>query len=385
MTDKCADLLERVEAIAPDLAAQAEADEANGSLTAESVRLLDQAGMFGLKAPEVLGGIEADPVEQILVLEELARHNISAAWCTMVAATGGGVAGAMLPDEAIEHVFGGGRMPRFCGVVIPSGKARRVDGGYRLSGQWSFASGIGHAEWIAASAMVEGAGEGSPEVRKLVFPVSEAVVHDNWQVVGLKGTGSCDFSCDDVFVPEAFTYSAMTDEPRRGGPLYRFGFPGFVANEHAAMALGLARAALDLFREKETQRARSYAGGAPTMAGRGVIQDRLARMELSLRAARLLAIDVNRSAWETLEGGVAPSIEQHCEMRAAATHATEVGCSVVTEVFRHAGGSAVYEKNALQQILRDINVAAQHRMVSEAAYENLGQAMLGLPDVNPMR
>ena len=121
------------------------------------------------------------------------------------------------------------------------------------------------------------------------------------------------------------------------------------------------------------------------MAGRGVIQDRLARMELSLRAARLLTLDVYRDAWRTLEGGDTPSIKQHCEMRAAAVHATEVGCDVVTEVFRHAGGSAVYDKNRLQQILRDINVAAQHRLVSEAAFENLGQAMLDMPDADPMR
>ncbi len=383
MAEPRRDLLAEARAIAPALAARAEADEANGTLTAETLRLLDGSGMFGLKAPAVLGGAEADPVEQLLVLEELARANISAAWCVMVGTTGVGVAGAFLPDEAMAEVFQGDRLPKFAGVVVPSGKAQLVEGGYRLTGRWAFASGIRHADWLAASAVV--LGDGAPEVRKLVFPVASATIHDNWQVVGLKGTGSCDFSVEDLFVPGAFSYSATADAPRRGGPLYRFGFPGFVANEHAAMALGLARAALDRFREKETARARSYVEGGPTMAGRGVIQDRLARMELRLRAARLLAIDVNRAAWTTLQGGDAPSVEQHCEMRAAATYCTEVAAEVVSEVFRHAGGSAVYLDNALQQILRDINVAAQHRMVSEAAYENLGQAMLGFGNVNPMR
>ncbi len=377
------DLLAAARAIAPALAARAETDEANGTLTADTLSLLDQAGMFGLKVPAAVGGAEADPVAQLLVLEELARANISAAWCVMVGTTGAGVAAAYLPDEAMATVFGGGGLPKFAGVVVPSGKAEPVDGGYRLSGRWAFASGIRHSQWLAASAMVVGGG--APEVRKLVFPVEAALIHDNWQVVGLKGTGSCDFSVEDVFVPKAFSYSATADAPRRGGPLYRFGFPGFVANEHAAMALGLARTALDRLRDKETARVRSYVAGSATMAARGVIQDRLARMELRLRAARLLAIDVNRAAWATLQGGDALSVEQHCEMRAAATYCTEVAAEVVGEVFRHSGGGAVYLENAMQQILRDINVAAQHRMVSEAAYENLGQVMLGVTDVNPMR
>jgi alkylation response protein AidB-like acyl-CoA dehydrogenase len=377
------DLLAKAKVLAPAIAARTEADEANGTLTAETIRLLDEAGMFRLKVPKVLGGAEADPVQQLLVLEELARSNISAAWCVMVGTTGVGVAGAYLPDEAMADVFQGDVLPKFAGVVVPSGKAEPVEGGYRLTGRWAFASGIRHSQWLAASAMVTG--EGAPEVRKLVFPTAAARIHDNWQVMGLKGTGSCDFSVEDVFVPRAFSYSAQNDTPRRGGPVYRFGFPGFVANEHAAMALGLARAALDRFREKETDRARSYVAGTPAMAQRPVVQQALARMELTLRAARLLAIDANRDAWATLQAGGVPSVAQHCEMRAAATYATEVALETVTQVFRHAGGSAIYDQSPLQQILRDINVAAQHRMVSEAAYENLGQAMLGMQDVNPMR
>ncbi len=116
-----------------------------------------------------------------------------------------------------------------------------------------------------------------------------------------------------------------------------------------------------------------------------MIQDSLGRMELRLRGAGLAAIEINNDAWRTLEAGDMPSVQQQCEMRAAATYCTEVAVDVVSTVFRHADGSVIYLQNALQQLLRDINVAAQHRMVSEAAYENLGKALFGASDVNPMQ
>lgn len=377
------ELLTRAEAIAPDLAALAGADEANGSLTAKTVALLEDAGFFRLKLARELGGFEADPATQLLVLEALARVNISASWCTMVGATGVSQPGAFLSDEAIAEMFADGRPPRCATVGMPMGTAVPVAGGYRVSGRWPFASGVRHSEWISTSAMVER--PGGPEALKVVIPTASVELHDNWHVVGLKGTGSCDFSANDLFVPSAFTWRLMGGQPKRGGPLYRLAFPGYVANEHAGVALGLARAALDRFVAKETERSRSYVAGSPAMATRPVIQDALARMELKLRAARLLAIDVNEDAWRTLEAGGEVSVQQQCELRAAATYSTEVAVDIVTEAFRHAGGSAIYTQHALQQMLRDINVAAQHRMVSAAAYENLGRALLGVPEVNPMQ
>jgi indole-3-acetate monooxygenase len=376
-------LLTAARQIGPALAARVEADEANGTLTAETVALLEDAGMFRLKLPRELGGHEADPATQILVLEELARANMAAAWCTMVGATSLAQSGAFLPEDGIAEVFPGGHVPRGATVAMPTGKAEPVPGGYRLTGRWSFASGVRHSDWIVTAAPVQK--DGKREMRRFVLPTGEAELRDNWHVVGLKGTGSCDFSVDDLFVPDARTWDNLRDQAKRGGPLYRIGMPGFVANEHAGVALGLARSALDRFIEKEASRTRSYVPGGSSIAGRGVIQDALGRMELKLRAARLLAIDTNEAAWKTLEAGGDLSVQQQCELRAAATYATEVAVAIISAVFRHSGGSAIYEQNALQQMLRDINVAAQHRMVSEAAYENLGQALVGLPDVNPMR
>jgi indole-3-acetate monooxygenase len=376
-------LIKRANDIAEVLMAQAAADEANGTLTPETVDALYGAGMFGLKLPVVLGGDEADPVTQMLVIEALSKANASAGWCAMVGATGAALPGAFLADEAIGEMFVPGRAPKCAVVAMPMGKAETVPGGYHLTGRWPFASGVQHSEWITAGATV--VRDGKPEHLMMTFRAGSAHIHDNWQVAGLKGTGSCDFSVDRLFVPSAFTWALSTDQPKRGGSLYRIATPGFVANEHTGFALGLARRALDAFLEKEVARGRSYVPGATRMSARQSVQRALGATEIKLRAARDVALDVNAEVWQAARNGQPVSLRQQCELRAVATYCTEVALEVVTEVFRFSGGGAIYEKNILQQCLRDINAAAQHLIVSEISYENLGQTLLGETDVIPMR
>jgi alkylation response protein AidB-like acyl-CoA dehydrogenase len=375
-------VLKRANEIADALKAWAPADEANGTLTPETVAALEKAGMFRLKLPAVLGGDEADPVTQILVLEVLSNANASAGWCAMVGATSAALPGAFLRDEAIAEMFPSGRIPRCAVAAMPMGRAEIVDGGYRLTGRWPFGSGVRHSEWITAGAIVTR--DNAPVHLMMSFPTKLAHIHDNWQVAGLKGTGSCDFSTDSLFVPAAFAWALLTDQPKRGGSLYRISNPGFVANEHAGFALGLARRALEAFLEKEVARARSYTPGAASMSARQSIQRALGACEIKLRAARDVALDVNSDVWQATKSGETPTVRQQCELRAVATYCTEVALDIVTEVFRYSGGGAIYEKNILQQCLRDLNAAAQHLMVSEVSYENLGQTLLGATNVNPM-
>ena len=191
-------VVKRAHEIADTLMAQTPLDEANGTLTFETVTALDRAGMFRLKLPTDLGGDEADPVTQILVFEALSKANASAGWCAMVGATAAALPGAFLDDEAITEMFVSKRVPRCAIVAMPMGKTEIVDGGYRVSGRWSFGSGVRHSEWITAGAIV--ARDGESEFRMMVFPTKSACIHDNWQVAGLKGTGSCDLSVDDLSV-----------------------------------------------------------------------------------------------------------------------------------------------------------------------------------------
>jgi alkylation response protein AidB-like acyl-CoA dehydrogenase len=375
-------LVRRANNVAETLMAQAPMDEARGTLTSETVAALEKAGSFRLKLPAVLGGDEADPVAQILVFEALSKANAAAGWCAMVGATGAALPGAFLADAAIEVMFGGGHIPKCAITAMPIGRTEIGDGGYRVSGRWPFASGVRHSEWISAGAIV--VRNGQPEPRMMVFPTASAHIHDNWQVAGLRGTGSCDISVEGLFVADTFSWSLLSDPPKRGGPLYRIALPGFVANEHAGFALGIARRALDTFLEKEAARSRSYGPDGPSMSGRPSIQRALGAAELKLRSVRNLALDVNDEAWRTVCANQQLSSRQLCELRAVATYCTEVALDIVTEVFRYSGGSAIYEQNILQQCLRDMNAAAQHLMVSEISYENLGRTLLGIPNVNPM-
>jgi alkylation response protein AidB-like acyl-CoA dehydrogenase len=301
-------LIGRANDIADILVAQAPADEASGTLTPETVDALDGAGLFGLKLPAVLGGAEADPVTQLLVIEVLSKANASAGWCAMVGATGAALPGAFLADEAIGEMFGTGRVPKCAVVAMAMGKAESVSGGYRLTGRWPFASGVRHAEWTTVGAIV--VRDGTPEHWMMTFRTQSAYIHDNWHVAGLKGTGSCDVSVDDLFVPSAFAWALLTDQPKRGGPLYRIAAPGFVANEHTGFALGVARRPLDAFLENEFARGRSYVPGATTISARPSVQRALGASEIKLRAARDLALDVNGEVWHAARNGQPVSLRQ---------------------------------------------------------------------------
>ena len=378
--EKRAALLEAVASVRSTIEAGVEEAERIATLPAATVAALRDAGLFRLKLPAELGGAEADPVTQIEVLEALSYIDASAGWCTMIGATGVALPGAFLPPPAVEVVFKDGHVPTAAGVVVPNGKALPVDGGYRLSGRWQFGSGVRHADWLSAGALVPGPGGKAPERRSFVFPASSAQIHDNWQVAGLKGTGSCDFSVEDILVPEEFTFPTSAFRsglPQRGGALYRLGSPAFVANEHAAFALGVAKRALHELIEVATQKRR---GPGVLMSDRAVVQAAVGEIDVRLRSARAHVLDVFEAAWQIVCAGESLTSRQQEETRAAAVFVTAVAAEITTRAFRLAGGSALHEEDVLQRCLRDINAGAQHYMVSEDAYELLGRFVLGLPD-----
>lgn len=358
------------------------AAEAAATLPLATVDALDEAGLLALKLPEVLGGAEADPVTQFEIIEAMANIDASTAWCMMVGATSLALPGAFLPDDAIAQMFEDSRPPRAAGVFMPTGQAIRVAGGYRVNGRWAFASGIRHSQWILASARRFGGGEENLRKLTFVFPAASAQIHDNWQVAGLQATGSCDFSVTDLFVPDAFAWDPDLARPRRGGPLYSLGLPGFVANEHAAFAIGLGRRALDALIEiaGTTQRGLKVS----FLAGRPTVQRAIAQGDLRLRAARALAIEIYEAAWGTVRSGAAVTPRLQSEMRSVAIFATEVALDVTESAFRYAGGRALFLSHVLQRCWRDMNAAAQHFMVSDMTYENHGQFLLGVPGADPM-
>ena len=249
-----------VESVRERLTANADEGEAIGSLPQDSVAALYDSGLMAYKVPEVLGGAEADLLMQLDVVEAVTRIDPAAGWCLMIGAASIANMGAFLPDDGIAEVFASGRIPLACGVFAPRGAARPVEGGYVVDGRWPFGSGVRHSEWVSAGAWVmEGEGKPSKQIR-VVFPVGDACIHDNWQVMGLKGTGSCDYSVSGLFVPRKLTWDVSEDRPRRGGPFFLLGRPGMVTTGHCAFALGVGRLALDAVTELAQEKERGYAG-----------------------------------------------------------------------------------------------------------------------------
>ncbi len=377
---KRAVLLNAVEEVRDVLAAGADEAESLGTLPQSTVDALYDSGLLWLKLPAVLGGAEADLVTQFEVLEAISAIDTSAGWCTMIGASACSFPGAFLPEDALKKVYANGQPPKVAGVFMPTGTALPVDGGYRVTGRWSFASGIRHAQWVSAAARVEPATNSGPQVISLIMPASDVTIHDNWHVAGLKGTGSNDFSVSDLFVPQEFTYDRAHARPQRGGLLYRLHFVGYVSNEHAAIALGAARHALAEIVAVAQSKLRGFAPVASSLISRGAFQRDIGQCDLKLRAARSLTCQVFEDAWNTLVRDGSLTGRDYARIRSTATYATEVSLEVATMAFRYGGANALFEGHVLQRCLRDINAAAQHLMVSDISYENHGQFVLGLPN-----
>ena len=381
--EKRAVLLDAVDSVRGTVSNCVEESERLGTLAPASVEAIREAGLFTLKLPMPLGGAEADPVTQIEIIEELAYIDAAAGWCLMIGATAIGRPGAFLCDEAIAKMFANGRIPTAATATAISGQAIPVEGGYILTGRWPFASGVRHAEWMVAGAKVPARDNTEENSLTLVYPVAKGHIHDNWHVVGLEGSGSNDISVKELFVPTEFTWETAMWEPRRGDAIYRMGRPGFVANEHSGVALGIARRALDEIIASAPNKKR---GNPPTssLADREAFRGDIAACDLRLRAARALSHEIYERAYEITCSGQVPDAAVQSEMRAISAHVTFEAVDVVTKAFRYTGGSAIHRSHVLQRCLRNINAAAQHFMVSDSSLENYGASLLEASDIKPM-
>ena len=203
-----------------------------------------------------------------------------------------GTGAAYLGDQAVEEIFGGERFPVIAGQGTRPGTAVAQDGGHLLSGSWQFASGIKHSGFIHTLGVVEGTGE----PRIFVLPVEQATLIDNWDVMGLRATGSIDYEIDSVFVPEHFSHFAVTETPERGGDLYRLGIINIAGICHSGWALGIARRLMD----ELAKMVQAKAGRPGALAENQSFQEGFARAEGIRRAARALIFetwtDVDRDA-----------------------------------------------------------------------------------------
>ncbi|HEX4189217.1 MAG TPA: acyl-CoA dehydrogenase family protein [Solirubrobacteraceae bacterium] len=357
--------------------ADADACERARALTPALVEELRATGLMRAGAPSALGALEAPPAAILGAAESIAAGDASAGWCVSIAATSS-LLSAYLPELGAEEVFGDPSSIA-AGVWAPRGRAVPADGGVRVSGRWSFCSGISHSRWLFAGCVLDDgrADADGPALRVVGIPVAELEVLDTWHTSGLRATASHDALAHDVLVPEHRILSLMDGGPRVDAPLYRFPIFGFFALSIAAAALGNARGAIsDLV---ELAGAKTAQGSSRVLAERQATQAGVAEAEARLRAARALYYEAILQAWGAAQSDRQVGEQLRLGLRLAATHAVRSSAEVARSMYDLGGGSAIYDDSPLQRRFRDAHAATAHFQVNPATWELAGRLLLGLP------
>jgi indole-3-acetate monooxygenase len=365
-----ADLLTGAKRVAAIADTHAEWGDRNGRLADAVVAALHREGLYGMWVPRsIRGGAELDVVSSLQVIETVSRGDPSAGWVLMASALAIGTGAAYLQQSAVAELFGGERLPVIAGQGTRPGTAFAADGGFHLTGSWSFASGINHATHIHTLGVIQGTGE----PRIFVLPVTRATLIDNWDVLGLRATGSIDYTTDAVFVPEAYTHFAVTETPQQGGSLYTIGIIGFAVICHSAWACGIGRRLLD----ELAACLRAKAGRAGALAESDSFQEQYAQAEGRYRAARALVYETWGEVKETLDRGDRPSVRQHTLIRLAMAHATWAAQEVAAFVYKSAGTTAL-RAGTIQRLFRDMHAGTQHVTSSPPVFRAIGRELAGL-------
>jgi len=376
------DYLRRAQELGPELEAAGEDIERRRELPEAIVEALIERGLFRLLLPRALGGVELRPAAYVVVIEEIAKHDASTAWC-LGQACGCTMTSAYLDPDVAREIFGGKRGIVAWGPPGPA-EARAVPGGYRLTGTWSFASGSHHATWLGAHVAIL-APDGTPQVRPdggpilrtLLFPKASAKFTDIWHVVGLRGTGSDSYTVTDLFVPEKYT--VLRDaavKPCQPGLLYAFSSSNIYASGFAGVALGIARGALDAF--VELARDKIPRGAKRTLRDNNVVQAQVSQSEARLRGARAFLLSSLDEIWREVSGLKRLTMDHNTTIRLASTWAIHQAREVVDMAYHAAGATAIFESNPFERRFRDIHTVIQQYQGRQAHFETVGQALLGL-------
>lgn len=372
------DLAEKARALAPLITTDADEIERTRRLTGAVTAALVDNGLYRALLPKRFGGSEATLEAFMQMQEEIAKADASTAWCLGQCSVCAMTAAYLAPDAANE-IFNVAPGVLAWGAIAHEVKA--VPGGYLANARWEFASGSRQASWLGAHVrVVEADGtqrkkaDGSPEIRTILFPAASATMHDVWDVIGLKGTGTDSYSVENLFIPEKF--AALRDDPsalREEGPLYRLSTNMVFGMGFAATAVGVARATLDaateLSRGKTPQ-------GLKAMRENNAVQGLIGRTEASLRAARAYLYATAAEVWRDLERGVSLTEGHRVAMRVASTWTIHQSAAVVDTAYHMAGATAVFAANKFERRFRDMHAIAQQIQARDTHYEDAGRAIL---------
>ena len=342
--------------------------DAGSHVPRDMIERFKQVGIYRAATPKCFGGDALAPALFLQMIERISEADGSAGWVASFGSAG--VYLAALPPETLAEIYADSPDLVFAGGLFPVQPAEAVDGGWQVNGTWKFASGCKGADLLGVGI---GAAGGKP--RTAVFRADQVDIIENWDVVGLKGTGSHDLRVTDKHVEERWTFirggAATIDEP-----LFRYPSIAYAAQVLAVVNLGLARAALD---EVSRMAAGSGITGAPKMADRAYVRIEIAKAEAQLAAARGFFYNATEQVWNSILAGNPVTPEQTSLLRLSAIHVSQAGAAVVQSAYSLAGTTAIFLRHPLQRYLRDSLVVTQHAFLSEGLYDGAGSVLVGVP------
>ena len=331
-----------------------------------------EAGFYRLFVPEHLGGLEASPVVSAQIFERLAQGSAACGWVAFIAATSGSTLGS-IPEETARAIFSHPNT-MVAGVFAPSGQASVDAGQVTVNGRWQWGSGTQNADWVLGGCLVDSGGETSSQ-HMVLMPTSEIQFLDTWHVSGLQGTGSTDYEAVDLSLSDGHIVGYGGHRPPRR-PLFQFPQFTLLAIGIGAVALGIARAAIDELVQLAQSKRRI--NSTATLADRAHSHMEVARAEATLRSARAFYFQSIEAAWSVAQSGDKVSVDQRRDIRLATTHAVEASIKTVDAMYTLGGGSAVYADSPLQRHFRDVHMTSQHIMVAPSTLETVGRLYLGV-------
>ncbi|MFI9173806.1 acyl-CoA dehydrogenase family protein [Streptomyces lincolnensis] len=334
------------------------------------VALFKHAGIYRAGVPRRFGGDALPPAEFLRLVERISAVDGSAGWVASFGSSA--VYLAALPLETQALLYADGPDVAFAGGLFPVQPAERVDGGYRVSGRWRFASGCNGADVLGVGIRAGEDRAGRPLTA--VLRPERVEIDENWDALGLRGTGSHDLVVRGAVVAEEWTFvrggGSTVDEP-----LYRYPTVPYAGQVLAVVGLGVARAALD---HVIAEGGRAGYTGAPEPAERATYRIAVGRAEAHLRSARAFFYEATDDAWSTVEAGDPVTPGQTSLLRLASAHLAQTAFEVAQTAYRLGGIAAVASGNPLERHLRDASVVPQHAFLQEGMYDGAGAVLTGV-------
>jgi alkylation response protein AidB-like acyl-CoA dehydrogenase len=381
------DPLARARQLIPLVRAFADESERERRLARPVVDAVRAAGLFAMGLPRSLGGLETSVGTAMRAIEEASYADGATGWNVMIAFDAGLWAGHLGAPQTRAMIASIER-PIIAASVNPPGRIHRSGEGYRLTGRWRFGSGCQQADVFLLPALLHEGDKpvidpaGMPAMVVAAAKSADVSIVDTWRVVGLRGTGSHDFTVNDLAVAGGLVEPINFTEPVERGTLYAFPMFMSFAAAKAAVAIGIARRAVEYL--MELAQAKTPMGQTSLLRDRPAIQADVARAEAIVRSARAFLHETIAEVWDALESGKKVTEEQRAHVRIAAVDGVTRAAHAVDLMYNAAGASAIYETSPLERCFRDAHVVTAHIVVQPAMYEVSGRVLLGLPAASPV-